>query len=167
VNRSIQKGVANASSQLSGAANGTDGGAPSVPNVPNPSVPTDVPHLVRGTRSHAIAFPYSVTELGRTQEANESAHIQQLIHQLLFTSPGERVNRPTFGCDLQRLVFASRRTELGIAIEAMVQGALAQWLGELIKVQSVVVQYGDAAVLVDLRYTEIRSGQNLFVRFQG
>ena len=64
-----------------------------------------------------IAFPLAFDGTGRTALADRDAHIRQMIEQLLFTEPGERVMRPTFGCALLQLVFApnspSRRRGAG------------------------------------------------------
>ncbi len=112
-----------------------------------------------------IAFPFNVDRLGRAATATYTDHIRQMIRQVMFTSPGERVNRPDFGCNLRALVFESRRTELGIAAETVVQGALQRWLGDVIQVQSVEITIQDNAVSVDLHYTESRTRQSWFVRF--
>ncbi|HXM45792.1 MAG TPA: GPW/gp25 family protein [Bryobacteraceae bacterium] len=112
-----------------------------------------------------IAFPFAVSELGLTEEASYTEHIRQLIAQVLFTSPGERVNRPGFGCDLRRLVFAARRDELATAVEAMVHGALQQWLGDVIQVQNLEVKMNEGGVSVDVRYVENRTQENRFARF--
>ena len=49
---------------------------------------------------------------------------------MLFTAPGERVNRPDFGSGLLQLVFAPNSDELAGATQFLVQGALQQWLGD-------------------------------------
>ena len=64
-------------------------------------------------------------------------HIRDLIEQVLFTAPGERVNRPNFGSGLLQLVFAPNSDELAAATQFLVQGALQQWLGDLIQVEGV------------------------------
>jgi phage baseplate assembly protein W len=53
--------------------------------------------------------------------------VRQALLLLISTQPGERVNRPTYGCDLHRLMFApADDTTAGLAIH-YVQQALAQW----------------------------------------
>ena len=54
-----------------------------------------------------VAFPYHFDSRGRTSDAGEEQHIRELIEQLLFTAPVERVNRPTFDSGLLKLVFAA------------------------------------------------------------
>ena len=39
-----------------------------------------------------LAYPYRFDHRGRTAEATDERHIRDLIEQVLFTAPGERVN---------------------------------------------------------------------------
>jgi phage baseplate assembly protein W len=112
-----------------------------------------------------IDFPFHFDARGRTAETSDSNHIRDLIEQVLFTAPGERVNRPDFGCGLHRLVFAPNSGELAAATQFMVQGALQQWLGDLIEVNEVQVESDDAALLVSIQYTERRTQQTRTEQF--
>jgi phage baseplate assembly protein W len=114
-----------------------------------------------------LAFPYSFDTRGRTAEADDARHVRDLIEQLLFTSPGERVNRPTFGSGLMQLVFAPNSPELAAATQFQVQGALQQWLGDLIQVQGVDVQSEDATLRVTVRYVIRRTQQQRVDQFTG
>lgn len=100
-----------------------------------------------------IAFPLHIDRSGRTASADLSSHIQQLIEQVLFTMPGERVNRPGFGSGIMQLVFAGAGDELITAVEYLVQGALHQWLGELIQVENLCVEQRDSTLSVTVLYT--------------
>lgn len=100
-----------------------------------------------------VAFPYHFDARGRTAEAaDHDAHIRNLIEQVLFTAPGERVNRPDFGSGLLRLVFAPNSDELAATTQYLVQGALQQYLGDLIQVDAVEVTSEDAVLRVSVRY---------------
>lgn len=99
-----------------------------------------------------IDFPLRIDSRRRTASADADEHIRDLIEQLLFTSPGERVNRPTFGCGLLQLVFQPNSEPLELAVQATVQGALQQWLGELIAVESVKVEADDSRLQVTVAY---------------
>ena len=99
-----------------------------------------------------IAFPYVIDGGGRTALARDDAHIQQMIEQLLFTAPSERVNRPAFGTALQQLVFGPNSPEVASATQFLVQGALQQFLGDLIVVQQVAVESVDATLSVTITY---------------
>ncbi len=60
-----------------------------------------------------IEFPFHIDGRGRTAApADSDTHLRELIEQLLFTNPGERLNRPDFGSGLLQLVFAPNSTEL-------------------------------------------------------
>ncbi len=87
-----------------------------------------------------IAYPFRIDGRGRVADATENDHIRQMIEQVLFTIPGERVNRPDFGCGLQQLIFAPNSTELAAATEFIVKGALEQWLGDVIQVEALRVE---------------------------
>jgi len=99
-----------------------------------------------------IAFPFGVNARGRTSETDDDSHVRDLIEQVLFTSPGERVNRPTFGSGLLQAVFAPNSDELAATLNFLVQGALQQWLSDLIVVQGVDVQNLDSTINVTVRY---------------
>lgn len=99
-----------------------------------------------------INFAYRISGNGRTDTTDQNEHIRDMIEQVLFTSPGERVNRPTFGSGLMQLVFAPNSDELATATEFMVQGALQQFLGEIIKVESVDVTAEESTLSVLVQY---------------
>ena len=99
-----------------------------------------------------IDYPYRIDSRGRTAETADDDHVRDLIEQVLFTAPGERVNRPDLGSGLLQLVFAPNSPELATATQFLVQGALQQWLGELITVETVVVESTDATLRVAVQY---------------
>ena len=106
-----------------------------------------------------VAFPFQVTPHGRVAGATWEAHVEQMIEQVLFTAPGERVNRPDFGSGLLQLVFAPLSDELTATTQFLVQGALQQWLGDIIQVDDVTVDAGDGRVEVTVRYLIRRTDQ--------
>jgi phage baseplate assembly protein W len=111
-----------------------------------------------------ITYPYAIDGSGRTaQPDDDDEHIRQMIEQLLFTAPGERVNRPTFGTGLRQLVFAPNSPELATATEFMVQGALQEFLGELIRVEAVDVASEEATLRVTVQYIVQRTQQRQVV----
>ena len=97
-------------------------------------------------------FPYQSDGRGRTAEANEEAYIRGLVEQVLFTAPGERVMRPEFGSGLMQLVFAPNSPELAATTQFLVQGALQQWLGNLLTLEGVEVEAIDSTLRVTVRY---------------
>jgi phage baseplate assembly protein W len=113
-----------------------------------------------------IDFPYRIDNRGRTASTNYEDHIRDMVEEVLFTSPGERVNRPTFGCGLLQLVFAPNSTELAAATQYIVQGSLQQWLGDLIQVNSVTIESQDSTLRVNVVYTLRRTQQQQTAQFE-
>lgn len=109
-----------------------------------------------------IAYPFRIDSRGRTASSDAERHVRDLIEQVLFTMPGERVNRPDFGCGIMQLVFAPNSGELASATSFLVQGQLQQWLGDLIQVEAVKVESVDSALNVTVQYV-IRRTQQLQV----
>jgi len=99
-----------------------------------------------------IVFPHQFDGRGRTAETDQNDHIRDLIEQVLFTAPGERVNRPGFGCGLLQLVFEPSGPELATATQVLVQGALQQTLGTLIQISNVTVTAVDSQLTVLVEY---------------
>jgi uncharacterized protein len=101
----------------------------------------------------AATFPYAIDSRGRTAAASRDDHLRGLIEQILFTSPGERVNRPDFGTGLLQLVFAPGSDEVAAALQMLVRGALQQWLGDRIAVDDVTAESSEGRLSVLVRYT--------------
>jgi uncharacterized protein len=112
-----------------------------------------------------IAFPYHFASRGRTAQADDAEHIRDVIYQVLFTSPGERVMRPTFGSGLLQLVFAPNSDVLAATTQMLVQGALQQWLGDLIVVEAVSVEAEEATLRVTVQYMIRRSASRVTQTF--
>lgn len=112
-----------------------------------------------------IDYPFHFDDHGRTARTSGDDHIRDLIHQVLFTSPGERVNRPTFGTGLMQLVFAPNSDELATATQFLVQGALQQWLGDLIQIEAVHVESQESTLAVTVQYIVRRNQQRQAAQF--
>ena len=112
-----------------------------------------------------IDFPFHISDDGRTAGTTPEDHIRDLIEQVLFTSPGERVNRPDFGSGLMQLEFAPNSDELASATQVMVQGALQQWLGDVIEVEKLEVTHHESTLRVELQYVVRRNGQRQIANF--
>ena len=106
--------------------------------------------------STSVNFPYQFDGRGRTMDAAQK-YVRQLVEQVLFTSPGERVNLPDFGSGLLQLPFAPNSLELAAATQFTVQAALQKWLSNYIKVQSVVASADEAVLTVTVSYALLNS----------
>jgi phage baseplate assembly protein W len=105
-----------------------------------------------------IDFPFAFDRRGRTALTDDDDHVRDMIEQLLFTRPGERVNRPDFGSGLLQMVFAPNSPELAAALQFTLQAALQRYLGDVIRVDSLQVTSDDATLQVDLGYTVLATG---------
>ena len=99
-----------------------------------------------------IDYPFRVDGRGRTADTTDEDYVRDLVEQVLFTAQGERVNRPTFGSGILRLVFEPGGDELATATEFLVQSALQQWLADVVEVQAVEVSSEDATLRVAVQY---------------
>ena len=107
-------------------------------------------------RTH-VGFPLRLAPNGRTALADEERYLKGLVEQVLFTRPGERVNRPDFGSGVDALVFAPTGDELAGATHALVHGALQRYLGDLIRVSKVEVTAVEARLDVTVVYSSLRA----------
>jgi uncharacterized protein len=106
-----------------------------------------------------IDYPFHFDDKGRTAATSDNDHIRDMIEQLLFTNPGERVNRPDFGSGLMQLVFAPNSPELAAALQFTLQAALDRWLGDVIEVRKLEVESQDAKLTIDLTYAVRKTGE--------
>jgi len=113
-----------------------------------------------------IAYPLRVDQNGLFASVDDERHIEQLIEQVLFTAPGERVNMPDFGTGLSRFVFSTSSAEVISAVQLLVQGALQQWLGNIIQVQVVQITIEDAVLTILVSYIIKRTRQQVVSQFQ-
>jgi uncharacterized protein len=112
-----------------------------------------------------VDFPYHVDGRGRTATTSGDDHLRDLIEQVLFTTPGERVMRPDFGSGLLGLVFEPGGPELAATTQHLVQGSLQQELGHLIAVESVEVSQNEGALSVSVNYVALRTQERRSATF--
>lgn len=110
------------------------------------------------SRRDDVAFPLSFDGRGRTQLAAPDRHVRDMIEQVLFTAPGERVMRPSFGSGLLQLPFEPNSDTLVATTEFLVRGSLQQWLGDVIDVADVVVANEDSTLTISVGYVVRRTG---------
>lgn len=112
-----------------------------------------------------VDYPFHFDSRGHTAETFDDGYIRDLIEQVLFTSPGERVNRPTFGSGLMQLVFAPNSDTLAATTQVTVQAALQQWLGDLIQVLALEVQNEETTLQVTIGYLILRTQKQQVAQF--
>lgn len=107
---------------------------------------------------NVLAFPFAIDARGRSAVADDGAHLRDMIALVLFTAPGERVNRQEFGCGLRQLVFAPNSDALAAATEQLVHGALIRWLASVLTVRQVQVVADDAQLSITVVYSSLETG---------
>jgi hypothetical protein len=112
-----------------------------------------------------LAFPFSFDTTGRTAQDSLADHVNDMIELILFTSPGERVNLPTFGSGTSQLVFAPNSDVLAAAQQQAIQAGLQNWLSDLIRVNSVQVVTQDSTLQVTVVYTLVSNQQQQSQQF--
>lgn len=112
-------------------------------------------------------YPYSIDGRGRTAVTAEDDHIRDMIEQVLFTNPGERVNRPDFGCGLKRLLFMPSSQPLAAATQMLVKSALQKWLENEIQVEQVEIDSQNEVLNVKVVYINRTDGQRRVDLFTG
>lgn len=112
-----------------------------------------------------IDYPFHFNSAGRTALTGYADHIRDMVEQLLFTVPGERVNRPGLGSGLLQMVFEPNSPELASALQYLVQSNLQQYLGDLIQLEAVSVESQDASLVIVVRYLIRRTQETRTERF--
>ena len=104
-----------------------------------------------------IEYPLTIRrEGGQLAAADDNAHILQMIKQVLFTNPGERVNRPDFGCGVYGMLFETMGNEMVSVTQALVRANLVKWLGDLIQVEQLTVEGQDSTLTISITYVVLR-----------
>jgi phage baseplate assembly protein W len=109
--------------------------------------------------------PYGLDPTGRTAQCDAAEHVRQSIETLLFTRPGERVNRPDLGSGLFQLVFAPNSDELATSTQFLIQSALQRYLGSLAQVLAVDVSVEEEVLTVNVRFLPAQSTQPVVATF--
>jgi hypothetical protein len=108
-----------------------------------------------------VKYTLQFDTAGHTATSGDNEHIQEMIEQVLLTSPGERVNRPGFGSGLLQLLFEGQSEELIMTSQFLVQSALQQWLGDLIEVNDVQVESEDSTISIKIVFTVRKTKEQL------
>lgn len=113
-------------------------------------------------------YPFAVNaQAGRFQrEPDYDAYIRQLIIQILFTAPGERINRPDFGAGVKRLIFAPNSPGTASLAQTAVYQGLSNWLGRYIQVHEVDVRAEGEKLLIRVEYTVLQTREKRFLNLE-
>ena len=113
-----------------------------------------------------VDFPFQVDWNGRAATTDTHGHVRDLLEQILFTAPGERVNRPGFGSGLEHAVFRPNSELLVQTTRATTEAALQQWLGHLIQLVALDVQAEDSRLTVEVVFSLRNEHEPRTVKFE-
>jgi len=103
-----------------------------------------------------LDYPYGVSGSGTPNTTPPDDHLRDLILQVLFTNPGERVFLPDFGAGVSQLVFAPNSDALRVTAQFLISTNLQHWLGDRINVDQVTVTSDpgfENIVTIEISYT--------------
>lgn len=103
--------------------------------------------------------PLHLDGRGRSALVDDDGHISDLVRAVLFTEPGERVNRPEFGCPLRSLLFMPADEVVAGAIATLIRAALQRWLEREIRVEAVTVEAHESTLAVTVTYLRADTGE--------
>lgn len=113
-----------------------------------------------------VSYPFTIDKLGKSTLAVEEKHIRDMIEQVLFTAPGERVMRPDFGSGVYQLVFAPIHESLSSTVQQTIHASLQKWLSNSITVENVIVETNDSTISIEVSYRILSSGENTVATFE-
>jgi hypothetical protein len=112
-----------------------------------------------------IDVPFHVDNRGRTALTSYRDHLSDMLKLLLFTQPGERVNRPDFGGGCLGLPFSPNSMELAAALRFKLQANLQAWLNDVLVIQALNVTPQDSTLIVEVQYQIRATGQKVVEQF--
>jgi Bacteriophage baseplate protein W len=116
----------------------------------------------------SILYPFAIDSgMGRLAEEQDYAqHIEQLILQLVFTAPGERINRPDFGCGIKRMVFAPNSVVNAALAQVTIFQSLNNWLGTAIDINDVKAVAIEERLEISIVYTLKARGERRYLNLE-
>jgi uncharacterized protein len=102
-----------------------------------------------------VAFPMRFDPRGAVALVDRTREIEEAIHLILATAPGERPMRPEFGCGIHDYVFAEADDTTAGILAYEVRRALARWEPRIdVTAVDVVVapDSGGSTLLIDIGY---------------
>jgi phage baseplate assembly protein W len=113
-----------------------------------------------------VDFPFHIDWKGTAATTSRQKHVRNLLEQLLFTSPGERINRPLFGCGLDQALFRPNSEILAETARVTTEASIQQWLGHLIRLESLSIVAAENVLTVQVSYHLLNDGETNTATFE-
>ena len=107
-----------------------------------------------------IRFPVSVNLNGGVSSSALEENVRQSIFIILGTAPGERINRPQFGCQIHDLMFAPNNDLTSARAEVYCEEAIYKFEPRVEKVKCVANANADEPNRLDIRIEYVIAGKN-------
>jgi len=118
----------------------------------------------------SVRYPFAIDRAqGEVAEERDYAqHVEQLVKQVLMTAPGERIDRPDFGCGVKRMVFAPAGEATATLAQSVIYQSLTRWLDNVIQVLEVRVSYDRdrARIEIYIAYSIRARGDRRFLNLE-
>jgi phage baseplate assembly protein W len=118
-------------------------------------MPNDRDFLGKGLR-----FPVSINLNGGVSSSALEENVRQCIFIILGTAPGERLNRPQFGCQIHDLMFAPNNPITAAAAEVYCEEAIYKFEPRVEKVTCRAAPNSDEPNRLDIRIEYVIAGKN-------
>jgi hypothetical protein len=107
-----------------------------------------------------LRFPVSVNLNGGVSSSQLEENVRQSIFIILGTAPGERINRPYFGCQIHDLMFAPNNDLTSARAEIYCEEAIYKFEPRIEKVTCKATRNSDEPNRLDIRIEYVIAGKN-------
>jgi len=107
-----------------------------------------------------LRFPVSVNLNGGVSSSQLEENVRQSIFIVLGTAPGERINRPDFGCRIHDLMFAPNNDITAARAEVYCEEAIYKYEPRVEKVVCTAAANPDQPNRLDIRIEYVIAGKN-------
>jgi len=105
-------------------------------------------------------FPVSINLNGGVSSSQLEENVRQCIFIILGTAPGERINRPNFGCQIHDLMFAPNNAITAATAEVYCEEAIYKFEPRVEKVGARAQPHPDEPNRLDIRIEYVIAGKN-------
>ena len=107
-----------------------------------------------------LRFPVSTNLNGGVSSSALEENVRQCIFIILGTAPGERINRPDFGCQIHDLMFAPNNTITAAMAEVYCEEAIYKFEPRVEQVACRAQPNSDEPNRLDVRIEYVIAGKN-------
>ena len=105
---------------------------------------------------------YRTDGTGRTATTTDlRIRVRSLLEAVLFTAPGERVNRPEFGSGIRDMLFDSNSEALETASDFLIRAEIQRHLSDVVVLDALEVTRNEGELRISLSYTPIGSDERI------